>query len=96
MHVEGERKVCRFVAPVLHKEFSPHAFVAVKHLNRSLSCRIQVSFQGFEWFLYNRTAAYDNIVSQMTPDPPSRPVSRTNEQRQAFQKTSVLSSTSSL
>ncbi|KAK0484381.1 hypothetical protein EDD18DRAFT_1361385 [Armillaria luteobubalina] len=28
-------------------------------------CRIQVSFQGFEWFLYNRTAAYENIISQM-------------------------------
>jgi hypothetical protein len=24
-----------------------------------------VSLQGFEWFLYNRTAAYDDIMSQM-------------------------------
>jgi len=29
------------------------------------SCRIQVTLQGFEWFLYNRTAAYENILTQM-------------------------------
>ncbi|KAF9033263.1 hypothetical protein BDZ89DRAFT_1063002 [Hymenopellis radicata] len=29
------------------------------------SCRIQISLQGYEWFLYNRTAAFDNILSQM-------------------------------
>ncbi|TFK25683.1 hypothetical protein FA15DRAFT_334222 [Coprinopsis marcescibilis] len=28
-------------------------------------CRIQVSLEGFEWFMYNRTASFDNIVSQM-------------------------------
>ncbi|KAK0212569.1 hypothetical protein DFS33DRAFT_1370154 [Desarmillaria ectypa] len=32
---------------------------------RNSLCRIQVSFQGFEWFLYNRMAAYENIISQM-------------------------------
>lgn len=32
---------------------------------RFLSCRIQITLQGFEWFLYNRTAAYDSIISQM-------------------------------
>lgn len=30
-----------------------------------LSCRLHVSLQGLEWFIYNRTAAYDNIVSAM-------------------------------
>ncbi|KIK67374.1 hypothetical protein GYMLUDRAFT_156567 [Collybiopsis luxurians FD-317 M1] len=39
------------------------------HPSRDSSCRIQISFQGFEWFLYNRTAAYDNILAQMTPQP---------------------------
>ena len=29
------------------------------------SCRIQVTLQGLEWFLYNRTAAYENILAQM-------------------------------
>ncbi|KAL4251310.1 hypothetical protein ABKN59_005668 [Abortiporus biennis] len=32
---------------------------------RPLSCRIHVSLQGLEWFCYNRTAAYDNIISSM-------------------------------
>lgn len=32
---------------------------------RVSSCRIQITLQGFEWFLYNRTAAYENIISQM-------------------------------
>ncbi|KAL6305048.1 hypothetical protein BKA93DRAFT_731948 [Sparassis latifolia] len=30
-----------------------------------LLCRIHMSIQGLEWFIYNRTAAYDNIASQM-------------------------------
>ncbi|KAF9070624.1 hypothetical protein BDP27DRAFT_1401949 [Rhodocollybia butyracea] len=39
---------------------------------RDSSCRIQVSVQGFEWLLYNRTAAYDNILAQMRSEPPER------------------------
>ena len=35
---------------------------------------MHVSLQGFEWFIYNRTAAFDNIVSQLDPDVPSTPV----------------------
>ena len=44
-----------------------------------MHCRIQVSFQGFEWFLYNRTAAYDDIISKMEANNPSRTVSRTTQ-----------------
>ncbi|RDB25364.1 Protein CSF1 [Hypsizygus marmoreus] len=55
---------------------------------RSMHCRIHVSFQGFEWFLYNRTAAYDNIIEQMEANSPSRPVSRSTERRQSFQQKS--------
>lgn len=46
------------------------------------SCRIKISLEGFEWFLYNRTAAYDNILAQMEPlkRAPSR-VSETQRQR---------------
>ena len=29
-------------------------------------CRIHVAMEGFEWFMYNRTAAFENILSQMT------------------------------
>ncbi|TFY67887.1 hypothetical protein EVG20_g3774 [Dentipellis fragilis] len=39
--------------------------------NRSLRpslCRIHASVDGFEWFLYNRTSAFDNIVSAMEED----------------------------
>ncbi|THU95661.1 hypothetical protein K435DRAFT_829044 [Dendrothele bispora CBS 962.96] len=32
---------------------------------RTSSCRIHLSLHGFEWFLYNRTAAYDHIMSQI-------------------------------
>uniref|UniRef100_D8QC92 Csf1 N-terminal domain-containing protein n=1 Tax=Schizophyllum commune (strain H4-8 / FGSC 9210) TaxID=578458 RepID=D8QC92_SCHCM len=40
-------------------------------------CRIQVSLQGFEWFMYNRTPAYDNIVAQMMQqDHVGQPVER--------------------
>ncbi|KDQ57525.1 hypothetical protein JAAARDRAFT_69639 [Jaapia argillacea MUCL 33604] len=41
-----------------------------------LNCRVHISVQGLEWFMYNRTPAYDNILSQMrasgvqTPDTP--------------------------
>lgn len=38
-----------------------------------LSCRVHLSLQGFEWFIYNRTAAYENILSQMTDDVPPTP-----------------------
>ncbi|KAG7440025.1 uncharacterized protein BT62DRAFT_646663 [Guyanagaster necrorhizus] len=50
-------------------------------------CRIQVSFQGFEWFLYNRTAAYDNIISQMVSTSPAYHKTRrsSTECRQSFQ-----------
>lgn len=41
----------------------------VKKSRWPLSCRIHISIQGLEWFLYNRTAAYDNIIAQMEADP---------------------------
>ncbi|SJK97793.1 uncharacterized protein ARMOST_01048 [Armillaria ostoyae] len=52
-------------------------------------CRIQVSFQGFEWFLYNRTAAYENIISQMASKSSSYHKTRrsSTECRQSFQTT---------
>lgn len=38
-----------------------------------LSCRVHLFLQGFEWFIYNRTAAFENILSQMTDDVPPTP-----------------------
>lgn len=52
-----------------------------KHTDQSLSCRVQISFEGFEWFLYNRTAAYDSIIAQM--ESTSRPGSRASERRRS-------------
>lgn len=65
-----------------------------KHSHESQSCRIQVSFQGFEWYMYNRTAAYDNIASALDPRASvSRPESRrqsedVNEPRRVNTKSS--------
>jgi hypothetical protein len=50
-----------------------------KQSHRVQSCRIQLSLQGFEWFLYNRTAAYENILAHLHPQVFSRPASRTTE-----------------
>lgn len=40
-------------------------FVLVVKSKTPLSCRVNISLQGLEWFLYNRTAAYENIVAAM-------------------------------
>lgn len=39
-----------------------------KHGTGSQSCRLHLSFEGFEWFMYNRTAAYDSIAAALDPD----------------------------
>lgn len=58
-----------------------------KPVTPSTHCRIHVSFQGFEWFLYNRTAAYDDIISKMEANNSSRSVSRSTERRQPLRST---------
>ncbi|OSD07084.1 hypothetical protein PYCCODRAFT_793525 [Trametes coccinea BRFM310] len=60
-----------------------------------LACRVHVSLQGLEWFIYNRTAAFDNIVSQLESDIPSTPVPTpvpdgTPPVRKIFSRTSVF------
>jgi hypothetical protein len=44
--------------------------IAAVHVSRSPRCRFHVTFEGFEWLMYNRTAAFDNIVSQMEANTP--------------------------
>jgi len=58
--------------------------LTAKHLSRLWSCRIQLSLQGVEWFLYNRTAAYDGIVEQM--EKANRPASRSSSHRKFFSR----------
>ncbi|KAF7321613.1 hypothetical protein MKEN_00682400 [Mycena kentingensis (nom. inval.)] len=61
-----------------HDIAPPRAMDDLKQ-TRSSSCRVQISLQGVEWYLYNRTAAYDSIVAQLgvkVPPDTSRPASR--------------------
>ncbi|OBZ68127.1 hypothetical protein A0H81_11865 [Grifola frondosa] len=46
--------------------------INVKH-QPLLPCRIHMSFQGLEWFMYNRTAAFDNIIKQLDSEIPDTP-----------------------
>ncbi|KAJ7218000.1 hypothetical protein GGX14DRAFT_550111 [Mycena pura] len=62
--------------PASGRDIAPLRDVDETKQTRSPSCRVQISLQGFEWFLYNRTAAYDSIVTQMGAKLPSRPASR--------------------
>lgn len=55
-----------------------------KHSIRLWSCRIQLTFEGVEWFLYNRTAAYDNILEQI--EKVSRPTSRSSSYHRLFRR----------
>jgi hypothetical protein len=65
--------------------------------SRSPRCRFHATFEGFEWFIYNRTAAFDNIVSQMdaktpVPEPHSQNLAAdgaASQQRQIFSKSSA-------
>ncbi|KXN92475.1 Protein CSF1 [Leucoagaricus sp. SymC.cos] len=50
--------------------------------SRSPSCRIQITLQGFEWFLYNRTTAYENIISQLD-ESLNRNISRSTDRNRA-------------
>ncbi len=65
--------------------------------SRSSRCRFHATFEGFEWFIYNRTAAFDNIVSWIeanTPVPESHPQGSSTDRvasqlRHIFTKSSV-------
>ena len=67
--------------------------LAVNQTDSFPSCRIKVSAHGIEWFLYNKTAAYDHILSQMQAKEP--PVARGSEPRRYFTRTSGLEGKSS-
>ncbi|KAI0058067.1 hypothetical protein BV25DRAFT_1994498 [Artomyces pyxidatus] len=61
-------------APTLEEDLQARATgedVDARRGLRPSSCRIHASVEGFEWFLYNRTTAFDNIVSQMQEKEPA-------------------------
>ncbi|KAG1742840.1 hypothetical protein EDB19DRAFT_1875202 [Suillus lakei] len=66
-----------------------HAHVGGEDFNHTSpfpSCRIKVSVQGLEWFLYNKTAAYNHIISQMQAK--ASPCPERSEPRRMFSRTS--------
>ncbi|KAF7315604.1 hypothetical protein MIND_00075800 [Mycena indigotica] len=66
--------------PASENDIAPARVLDDAKHGRSPSCRVQISLQGVEWFLYNRTAAYDSIVAQMgAKTSPSRPASRNTD-----------------
>ncbi|KAF8906482.1 hypothetical protein CPB84DRAFT_389294 [Gymnopilus junonius] len=64
----------------------------VKDSSRLWSCRIHLSFQGVECFLYNKTAAYDHILDQL--ERMNRPTSRTSSHQRFFSRFSRQDSSS--
>ncbi|KAL2851773.1 hypothetical protein BJX68DRAFT_266020 [Aspergillus pseudodeflectus] len=52
----------------------------------ALPCRITVKFYGLEWFIYNRTAAYDSILSGFGVGTSNRPSDSRSESSQASLK----------
>ncbi|KAJ7287460.1 hypothetical protein C8J57DRAFT_1431026 [Mycena rebaudengoi] len=75
--------------PASAHDIAPPPVMDDQKQTRAPACRVQISLQGFEWFLYNRTAAYDSIVSQMGVKLPSRPTSRNTDHRQSSQRSAV-------
>jgi len=62
----------RFILPP--SRVVPNKIIAAR-VSKPSRCRFHATFEGFEWFIYNRTAAFDNIVSRMevnTPVPEGR------------------------
>ena len=42
------------------------SYVAIeKSFRRPPGCRIHIALEGLEWYMYNRTAAYENVLSQL-------------------------------
>lgn len=57
---------------------------SAKLSGRASACRIHFSFQGAEWFMYNRTAAYDNILTQL--EKATQSLSRTSSYFRFFRR----------
>lgn len=55
----------RFPLLRCHSLASDRPVLSVNAQKAPLSCRLHISLQGLEWFIYNRTAAYDNVASAM-------------------------------
>lgn len=52
---------------MLHEQL----FTKLAGQSSALKCRIHVAVEGFEWFMYNRTASFDSILSQLAAADPA-------------------------
>ncbi|KAH9485425.1 Protein CSF1 [Psilocybe cubensis] len=80
--------------PTLDDDISPSRGENGKEAFPQRSCRIQLTFEGVEWFIYNRTAAYDTILEEI--DRTSRPTSRSSSHYRLFRRFSRQGDTSIL
>ena len=44
-----------------------------EHISQNLPCRISIEVRGIEWYVYNRSAAYDSIFSKIASQDSSKP-----------------------
>ncbi|KAK7057149.1 hypothetical protein R3P38DRAFT_1162521 [Favolaschia claudopus] len=73
--------------PASADDIAPNGGMNDPKQSRSTSCRVHISLQGFEWFLYNKTAAYDAVVAQMGAKTPTRPASRNTGRQSSHRST---------
>lgn len=52
------------------------------HVPRNLPCRISIEIRGVEWYLYNRSAAYESILGKI----PNKDLSKTPDSDPSFTK----------
>ncbi|KAG6040705.1 hypothetical protein E4U41_007380 [Claviceps citrina] len=60
-------------AEVLTSNIGEEESAPEKQKNSTLPCRIHVKVVGVEWFVYNRSPAYDNVLSGLTENEPLTP-----------------------
>ena len=96
----GEEPKCAPASTLLALFRAIYRAIAAGAASQLPRCRFHATLEGFEWFLYNRTAAFDYIVSQMeakTPVPERRAQSSstdgaTFQLRQLFTRSSASES----
>ncbi len=60
-------------------------FAIVKGGDKPPECRIHISMEGFEWFMYNKTAATDSILEHlMSSDPEARRLGAAKSRESTF------------
>jgi hypothetical protein len=72
---DGEEPKCAPTSSFLPPIRIIHSAILAGHASQLPRCRFHATLEGFEWFIYNRTSAFDYIISQMdskTPVPERR------------------------